>query len=273
MYSIVVIDDERWIRKLIVKLLPKDSFPIEVVGEAEDGEAGAALVRRLKPHIVITDIRMPVLSGLELIERLKEIDSRSEIIIVSGYDNFEYARKAIQFGVRDYLLKPVEEAELRKAIGRAIKNIDTGRRSSGEKASMERIIKKLTTEPAKPGEGDFGSVRSDKIRAALAYIHGHFTEQICLDSICDHVLINPSYFSELFKKEVGRGFNQYLVGLRLERAKELLAGNPDLSIAEIARMLGFLDPNYFSRLFRKQVGRTAQEYRAAARGDGADQTQ
>lgn len=266
MYSIVIIDDEQWIRKLIIKLLPVRTLPIAVVGEAEDGEAGAALVRRAKPDIVITDIRMPILSGLDLIEGLREAGAESEIIIISGYDNFDYAKRAIQFGVREYLLKPVEEAELRAAVEHAIRSITARNRKVDEKNSMERIIKKLTTDPFKTEEGEFPQVRNERIRAALKYIHAHFTEQISLASISDHALINPSYFSELFKKEMGLGFNQYLIGLRLQRAKELLTDNPGLSIHEISRMLGFQDANYFSRLFRKRVGCSAQEFRTQPHG-------
>jgi two-component system response regulator YesN len=82
-----------------------------------------------------------------------------------------------------------------------------------------------------------------------------------LKNVCDHVAINPTYLSELFKKEMGEGFNHYLVNLRLSKAQELLRENENLSIADISQLVGFQDPNYFSRLFHKRMGVTAQEYR------------
>lgn len=265
MYSVAIIDDEKWIRKLIVKLLPINELPIRVIGEAEDGEAGLELAKKLRPDIIITDIRMPVLSGLEFIEKVRNLLPPVEIIIVSGYDNFEYAQRAIKFGVRDFLLKPVEETDLRNAVKNALQSIQAKDRTHSEKSTMERKLRRLEAERIQVGADEFEEIGNPKIRMALKYLHEHFAEALCLKNVCDHVAINPTYLSELFKKETGEGFNHYLVNLRLSKAQELLKENKNLSIADIAELVGFQDPNYFSRLFHKRMGITAQEYRDGKR--------
>lgn len=261
MYGVIIIDDEKWIRRLIVKLLPMDEFPIRVIGEAEDGEAGLELIKKFRPNIVITDIRMPVLSGLEFIEKVRVLLPRVEIIIVSGYDNFEYAQRAIKFGVRDFLLKPLEELELRNAVKNALESIQARDRTSSEKSTLERKLRRLEAEHIQVEAEEFEGIGNPKIRMALKYLHEHFAEALCLKNVCDHVAINPTYLSELFKKETGEGFNHFLVNLRLSKAQELLRENENLSIADISQLVGFQDPNYFSKLFHKRVGVTAQEYR------------
>lgn len=263
MYSLLVVDDEKWIRKLIIKLLPVDDLHLSVAGEAEDGEEGLELARRLRPDIVITDIRMPVLSGLEFIERLKKLLPRSEIIIVSGYDNFEYARTAIKYGVRDFLLKPVEEAELRAAVLRAAENIAGRNRAVTEKAALERQVRRLAEERAQEECPECPEIGGGKIREALKYIHARYAEPISLKSICAHLVMNPTYFSELFKKETGVGFSRYLAELRLSTARRLLRDNKELSVADVARVCGFQDPNYFSRIFKLRSGCPPQEYRSS----------
>ena len=261
MCNVVIIDDEKWIRKLIIKLMPTKQFSIKIIGEAEDGEEGVELLKKYRPHIVITDIRMPFLSGLDLIQKIKTTLPRSEIIIVSGYDNFEYAQKAIKLGVTDFLLKPLEEAELHKAVAKAVGNLNKRNQRDNEKNNLQRKVKRLTADYVQLDSGDFTEIKNDKIRKALKYIHEHFSEPISLTSVCDEVVINCAYFSEIFKKEMGIGFNQYLQDLRIEQAAHLLREQQDLAISDIAHITGFQDPNYFSRVFKKHIHVTPQEYR------------
>jgi len=261
MFNIVIIDDEKWIRKLIIKLMPTEQFPIRIIGEAEDGEEGVELLKKCRPHIVITDIRMPFLSGLDLIQKIKDTLPQSEVIIVSGYDNFESAQTAVKLGVLDFLLKPLEEAELHKAIGNAVRNLNKRNQQNLEKNNLQRKVKRLITDFVQLDSDEFSEIKNDKIRKALKYIHEHFSEPICLTSVCDEVVINCAYFSEIFKKEMGIGFNQYLQNLRIEQAASLLRERQDLTISDIAHITGFQDPNYFSRVFKKHEHVTAQQYR------------
>lgn len=119
-YKVVIIDDEPWTRGVILKLGRWNELDMEVVGEAADGETGLELIRRVLPDIVVTDVRMPRLSGLELTQRLREQGWQNPILIVSGYDDFSYVRGALKLGVTDYILKPVKPQELNQQLCRCI---------------------------------------------------------------------------------------------------------------------------------------------------------
>ncbi|SHK00879.1 two-component system, response regulator YesN [Geosporobacter subterraneus DSM 17957] len=116
MIRVLVADDEARICKLIIKLIDWDKNDMQVIGTASNGIEALELIERENPDIIITDIRMPGYDGLEMIERAKKIKSDLEFIIISGYGEFEYAKKAIEFGVKDYLLKPINKDDLLKAL-------------------------------------------------------------------------------------------------------------------------------------------------------------
>jgi two-component system response regulator YesN len=111
-YNVVIIDDESWTREVVRSLGKWDEYGLQVVGEASDGECGLELIRQVKPEIVITDIHMPHLNGLDLIRKLREDAYDAFVIFISGYDEFEYARSAVSLGASSYILKPIKEKEL-----------------------------------------------------------------------------------------------------------------------------------------------------------------
>lgn len=118
MLKVLIVDDEPSIRARLRKMIPWDDLGLIVAGEASDGEEGYDLALSLKPNIIITDIRMPVYSGLELVGKVKNVVSDIKFIIISGYNDFNYAKTALKFGVKDYLLKPVDEKELTALLSR-----------------------------------------------------------------------------------------------------------------------------------------------------------
>ena len=114
--KVVIADDEERICQLIQALINWDSLEMEIAGMAHNGIEAFDVVQKVRPDILITDIRMPGLSGLELIEKVKAACPEVEIIIISGYAHFEYAQQAIRFGVGHYLLKPINKAELTETL-------------------------------------------------------------------------------------------------------------------------------------------------------------
>jgi two-component system response regulator YesN len=120
MYKVLIIDDEEIIREGLKTVIDWDSLQCSVIGEAVDGDEGLAMFSSLKPHIVITDIRMPGLNGLEMISKLKEHKHECKIIILSGFRDFEYAKQAVNLGAFRFLLKPTNTKEIISSIEEAI---------------------------------------------------------------------------------------------------------------------------------------------------------
>ena len=118
MLSVLIVDDERAICYLIRKLIHWEELGLIYAGSASDGWEAWSMAQKKRPDIIITDIQMPKMNGMELIERFREEKIPTDFVIVSGYQEFEYAKQAIRFGVEDYLLKPIKEAELNRILKR-----------------------------------------------------------------------------------------------------------------------------------------------------------
>ena len=116
MLKVFLVEDERVIREGLRDNIPWEQYGYRFIGEASDGEMALPMIRKLKPDVLITDIKMPFMDGLSLSEMVKEEFPRTKIIIISGYDDFEYARRAIVAGVDQYLLKPITRAALRNVL-------------------------------------------------------------------------------------------------------------------------------------------------------------
>lgn len=145
MFRVLIVDDEPAIRHRLRNAIEWKKNGFEIAGEASDGEEALALVQDLKPEVVITDIRMPVINGLELAKRIKKLSPELHIVILSGYSDFEYAQEAIKYGVEEYLLKPVEENELEIVLGKIKNNIEdkmkmTNYLSEANYALREKLI-------------------------------------------------------------------------------------------------------------------------------------
>ena len=120
MWKLVVADDEPKIRRGIENILNWNDFNIDIVGEAEDGEIALEVIEEKTPDIILLDINMPFLNGLNLLQKLKDINNKSIVIIISGYDDFSYAQKALKLNVFDYILKPVNKKSMEEIITKAI---------------------------------------------------------------------------------------------------------------------------------------------------------
>ncbi|BBI31568.1 response regulator [Cohnella abietis] len=116
MLKVLIVDDEPIMRKGIFSKIDWEGLRLECVGEAKDGTDALERIRETRPNIVLTDIRMPEMDGLDFISRAKNFDPELRFVVISGYDDFQYAREAIRFGVSDYLLKPVTRDELRNSL-------------------------------------------------------------------------------------------------------------------------------------------------------------
>ncbi len=234
MRIIIADDEELSLHALRRMVLAIDREDMELVGLARDGGELLDLIIQKKPDAVITDITMPGLNGLEVIAKTIELGMHIQFIITSAYANFEYARTAMRLGVSDFLPKPLSINELRGAVN---------------SIAGPAGIQLRTTHTC-----------SCIIAAARAYIDKNFRRPITLDSVAAHVFLSPAYFSALFKKETGIKYIDYLTGIRIGAAKQLL-NNPQLTVTQIGEAVGYKDPKQFRKQFAKSEGISPSEYR------------
>ena len=261
MLKIVIVDDEQPLRTLIRSLIPAE-LGIQIVGEAADGLEGLELCGKLKPDIVITDIRMPEMDGLTLLEKLAQSLPATQVIIVSGYGEFAYAQKAISHGAVGYLLKPIEERELYQALSKAMAAITVRQEEKSQFERMKRALHKLQTSlvakdnltPAIPVQSD-----SPVIQRVLQMIYTNFNRDLSLEEIAGKMYMNSAYLSRLFKEKTGQGFHEFLTEVRLNHAKTLLE-RPEFKVGEVAEMSGYHDVSHFISVFKKHTGLTPNEY-------------
>lgn len=260
MVKVLIMDDEPPICSLLKRIIPWSELGMKLAGEAHDGEEGLRLIDKLNPEIVITDICMPGINGLQMMEHVRKSKKNKDIIVIfiSGYDEFQYAREAIRMEAFDYLLKPLDEAEVRRILQKAGETILAREESSKYISKLKTEIVKLSGGIDVQAQGALGGKES--VRLAVDYIRNHYNEDISLEMIAGKVFVNPAYFSQLFKKEMGCGFNDYLNNLRIENAKILLK-QPFLKVNEVADMVGYNSIAYFNRIFKKYIGVTPSEYR------------
>jgi two-component system response regulator YesN len=143
MHRVVVVDDKPIIRRALVQTIGWDALRCEVVGQAEDGLQARSVIASTKPDIVITDIKMPGLTGLELAEWMNAAHPLTKTILITGYQDFEYAQQAVKLKAFDFILKPVRNEELQKAVRTAVCELEKDRQELVRRESMEQRADQL----------------------------------------------------------------------------------------------------------------------------------
>ena len=241
----VLIDDEKIIVDGLTRVIKWADYNCEVVGAAYDAAGGAALIRRLKPHIVFTDIKMPDQDGLTMLAGLKSEFPEMQFAVLTGYRDFNYAQEAIKLGVTRFLLKPSKMDELHEAL-----------------SAMKERLDKLPPDAA-AGEDEPCLDRhagSFIVNQATAYIEEHYAQKLTLQEVADKCYVSQWHLSKLINKYTGNTFYELLNNVRIEKAKALL-NDPKLKIGDIVDMVGYSDAAHFSRVFKRIVGVSANEYR------------
>lgn len=396
MYRVVIADDEPIIRKGLRETIDWESLGLEISGEAGNGIEALRLIKACKPQILITDIRMPEMDGIELIRDIRNLNADMKIIILSGYSDYAFLKEAIKLGVESYLLKPIDNDELISNLTDLVNSIEKEifeitQIHQGVELLRSNTLNRLVTNGISPGEfeekasfldisldtdnflcavciaenigneifgGDerlamlavhnicaelaggagmtfvdakgrivflFSGRGPDNLRdmadavidnaakqiqehlgisvlagvgkavssvndirssydsaincldlniagrlqgkgcavvnQAISYIEGHYSESLTLKHVAAVCYLNTSYLGQIFKKEMGESFTDYVNRYRIEKAKELLA-DPRLKIYEIAEKVGFTDYHYFLKIFKKIIGQNPTETRS-----------
>lgn len=242
MFKLLIVDDEYYTVEGMRHILDWEKYGIEIVGTASDGTEGLKVAREVNPDIIITDIRMPENSGLEMIESLRQDNYKGKVIILSGYHSFSYAKRAIDFNVEKYLTKPINPTELEETV--------------------KLVTAKLKAE--KGTEPDGRDRYPEILRNILHTIDKTYTEDIRLSSLADKFFLSTRYVGHLFKKYLDINFIDYVTEKRIEKAKELLT-NTDIPIDEVMGSVGYHDAKHFREMFKKITGMSPSEFRKMSR--------
>lgn len=237
MFKVVLVDDEYIIVEGLHRVVDWEGFGCTVVGTAEDAAMGAELIRREKPDILFTDIRMPGDDGLTMLAGLRSEFPDMQVCVLTGYREFNYAQEAIRLGVTRYLLKPSKMDEIREAL-----------------QAMTGKLKTTVTDEEEATASSF------IVRRAVSFMEEHYAEKLTLQDVADHCYVSSWHLSKLLNKYSDKSFYDILNAVRIEQAKKLLA-DPQCRIGDISEAVGYADTAHFSRVFKKLEGISANEYR------------
>ncbi len=247
MLKVLIVDDEFIVRTGLVNCIDWESLHLRLIGEASNGREALNIILRDTPDIVLLDLIMPEMDGMELIQKLEELGIKTNIIILSCHEDYSYVRDAFKKGVRDYILKLSATPE---EISGIIEDVS-------QKITEERQIALSDFVQNLPAHK---KIRSD-IADALRYIEMNYKDNLTLSDIASHIHMSKNHLSYLFQKETGHSFSDYLSDLRIAKAKELLNGSKRYTVSEIAEMTGFSDTGYFCKVFKKSTGMSPNHYR------------
>lgn len=246
MLKVLIVDDEPLVRNGLRKSVDWNALGYEVCGTAENGQEGYEMAVKYRPDLIVSDIRMPYMTGLEMLKKLRaEGYDRVQVIFLTAYSEFQYAQEALKLLAADYLLKPFEDGQLEEAVRKVTLKFP-------EKAPEG--IKLLPEVPRKANR---------YVREAAAYVAENYSDpNLAVSGIANYLGVSEGYLSRLFRKETGWTLASYITACRIENASAYLK-DVRLKVYEVARKCGYLDVAYFSSIFKKQVGVSPSEYQAS----------
>jgi YesN/AraC family two-component response regulator len=239
--KLLIVDDEWIIADSLSSMDEWGERRIQVVGTAGNGYEAIRMLEEQSIDLVITDIRMPDMDGLQLLQYVYEAMPQTNVILISGYEDFRYAQQALAYQAKGYVLKPIDTDELLEIV--------------------DRILSQWPAELANSPDQDLPrTYRESIIDNAKQFIQNNLNRPLALSDAASHVHLTPHYFGQLFKTECGILFNTYLTQVRMEKACELLQ-RTDMKIYQICELVGYIDSKYFAKVFQKTYGMTPNEYR------------
>jgi YesN/AraC family two-component response regulator len=250
--KLMIVEDEKLIREQLAKGIPWSEYGLMVAGTAANGEEALSILEKTCPDIVLTDIRMPKMDGLALLEQILREKPSTLVVMLTAYDDFDYVQQALRRGAFDFVLKIAPTRELIQTVLRAREKIEERERQL-RGIRREQALLSREEEPVPPGV-------EATIRRVKRYMLENCGLELSLTSVAEAVGLNASYLSALFKSETKVGFSEYALKVRMEKAKELLdeAGS---RVRDVARLVGYQDEKYFASLFKRAFGVTPSQYK------------
>jgi len=272
MYRVLLADDEQIERMALARRLMRRFGDSLQISEATNGKEAVELYQKEHSQIIIMDISMPELNGVEAAEQIRSMDEDCVIVFLTAYDEFSYAKRAIVIRALDYLLKPCDEEELTAVMEEAMRLTDkavhnkenpTGNRAEMTEAEKEAEKRREQwpwnpdAEAPKDPETERMNQVAEKIRT---YIRENYMNEISMQDAARQFNYSDAYFCKLFKQCFDQNFTSYLTNFRINEAKRLLK-DKNISIKDAGMKVGYYDSNYFAKVFKRVTGMIPSEYR------------
>jgi YesN/AraC family two-component response regulator len=247
MYRVFVVDDEKEIRKGLVNFFPWKMLGYEVIGQAENGKQALDFITKnvKMVDVLLTDIKMPIMDGIELIRELLQKGIHLKVVLLSAYSDFEYARDGLKMGVVDYALKPTEYNNLIQTFQRIGKMLDAERGTTPDSENSQ------SHQPL--------SYHGKQVQAVKQYLNINYANTT-LELAAQYINLSPSYLSTIFKEETGITFSDYLLAKKMENAAQMIL-DIEYKAYEISEKVGYSSSKNFTRAFKKYFGISPREYR------------
>ena len=237
MWKVMIADDENYMLEAMEKLIDWNKMECQLVFKAKNGHVLLEQIKKNPPDIIITDIKMPLVTGIEVAKYIYENGLPIKVIILSAYADFTYAQEAIKYDVCGYIIKTSAIEMLPTMIDKAIKQLSGALDSNKDNEEL---------------------FSDDMLGRLQKYIAEHYTDKLSLAQIAQDIHANGSYLSRLYKNRTGQNLFDVINNMKLDKAKEYM--RQGLRIYEVAQKVGFEDVSYFSRVFRKHEGCSPREY-------------
>jgi len=247
MWTVLLVEDEVFVRESVRRIVDWNSLGFEVIGEAGNGAEALDFIREYRPNLVICDILMPKMNGVELLRRVREMGFDSRFIMLSCLSDFDYVRQALEYGASNYILKL--SMKVQSLMDALVKVSAELRRQYAEHHATPNVSENRQEETGHP--------EVDKL---IRYLKEHYKSDISLKTLAAHVSMDEKYVSTLFKKKTGINVIQYLHQLRIDEAKRLLE-RTDMTVSEIGDRVGYENDNYFIKMFKRFTNFTPNAYR------------
>ncbi len=239
MYRLLICDDENYILDMLNHNVDWAKYDIEVADVAVNGQQGLNKFNTAQIDIVLTDIRMPVMSGIEMARKIRAQNQNVQIIFLTSYDEFEYAKSAITINACGYVVKPLDENDLDQALRAAVNRLNMAQPQPQSEEESEGTL---------------------LIESINAYVKDNIRKKITLKEISEYLGYSPNYIGQLYKKTTGVYLTDYIIQVKMEYAKKLLRISQN-QVGTVATMLGYADQAYFIRQFKESYGVTPKTFR------------
>lgn len=245
MLKTLIVEDERIIRTNIIKSIDWNAEGCLVPTEARTAEEGLEAIAASSPEIILTDINLPGINGIEMLEKARDMGFFFEAVIITGYGQFDYAKRAIGLEAVDYILKPIDEQKLLEAIRKAAGNVN-------DKRAIVRL--KAAEKPVFALDKVCAGTSDPYVLRVLELIRQRYRTTFTIDDAGSLVGLSSGYLSRKLKEETGMSFLELLHRHRVEVALDLIKKDRSLKYYEIAEKTGFSSYKRFSQVFRDICG-------------------